>query len=955
MTAPGYRGKPINLDDVRKNQIVLTDLKEDLSESVFEQQFRQAAESIQKIIIENESYSRYQSTSCRHCKKTNCASCRHRDERGCADDSPQRFNRSEWHTAVPFIGERGTGKTSAMTSVLEYLRCYLGNPMNAAAFSLGTENEKTRFITFDVIDANALTSAEDVMETILSQMLAYLDDLPGDEDFQDLYRQIDSIHKSLGRVYGGKAQTRDGYGVMALKQIADSRKVNDEFTQLVRNFNRVVGQYKFNDHTCYLVVALDDVDLYQGAGGGMQDGQFVLLEHIYNHLRTPGLIVLMSFNEYILRRKCNDHFAKIYFGPLRPKEREYTAAERDDIEGLTAQFMSKLFPQERRIYMPNYLTVNVRNMSDLYVKPVFKTKHGEEAIVPFDEKDVLPVKEFMLRWIAHLTGVLFDAAGTKRHFFEPRNLRELGELVQVIDRMEKFENGDDRREEIQAKNRQVLLNYLYEQYSLMHLRPEEYRQFQQLCVLPLERQNINLVDRFRQQRAYYAKSPDYTGYLEKTRRDRWKYSYGELLHNIYFATRIHRDVATGEMLYSKEYIHCVLGTHSVLMKEFMYPEAKPQDVLRVIGSSVAGRWANEMLPGFGTAVSMGGSLSLPVRAFIDWKLPDTVARKLLVLQYTSEKKARTELIQYFKELVLIGMLFSSFPSSGLGIVLEPEMSADGKAEVFLRSYSDDHICFNVLNFVINLYDALDIEEHTGYLTYMYKKLIKLGQNFSRLLSSTNWALIRRIAENQEREADAEYRKPFNGNLTTEIEKNIEQVHKQADYRWNGSFAALWEEETRGFKRDSFDNAWTAVAYEAISELRIEIQKWQEKYAKRKLVLPVEHFDMMYNIIKRLANGSYYDIPAEAAPEEVYDYYVRLYGNVEHELEKQDQVYGGEERFAEAFRECVFIKHFCADPDESWFDETLAAMLESAWRGDNARRDHTLIKAIESTRDTENDG
>lgn len=955
MTAPGYRGKPINLDDVRKNQIVLTDLKEDLSESVFEQQFRLAAESIQKIISENESYSRYQSTSCRHCKKTNCASCRHRDERGCADDSPQRFNRSEWHTAVPFIGERGTGKTSAMTSVLEYLRCYLGNPMNAAAFSLGTENEKTRFITFDVIDANALTSAEDVMETILSQMLAYLDDLPGDEDFQDLYRQIDSIHKSLGRVYGGKAQTRDGYGVMALKQIADSRKVNDEFTQLVRNFNRVVGQYKFNDHTCYLVVALDDVDLYQGAGGGMQDGQFVLLEHIYNHLRTPGLIVLMSFNEYILRRKCNEHFAKIYFGDLRPKEREYTAAERDDIEGLTAQFMSKLFPQERRIYMPNYLTVNVRNMSDLYVKPVFKTKHGEEAIVPFDEKDVLPVKEFMLRWIAHLTGVLFDAAGTKRHFFEPRNLRELGELVQVIDRMEKFKNGDARREEIQAKNRQVLLNYLYEQYSLMHLRPEEYRQFQQLCALPLERQNINLVDRIRQQRQHYVKLPDDTGYLTKTKRDRWKYSYGELLHNLYFATRIPVDVKTGEMLYSKEYIHCILGTHSVLMKEYVNEGPGRQDMLRMIGSSVAGRWANEMLPLFGKTGSVGGSLSLPVRDFIDWKLPDTVARKLLVLQYTSKKEERTELIQYFKELVLIGMLFSSFPSNGLGIVLEPEMSADGALEVFLRSETNDKICFNALNFVINLYDAPDTKEHAGYLAYMYKKLIKLGQDFSRLLSGMKWSLIRRAAENQEREADAKYRESLMVYVSEPIEKNIEQLHEKADYRWNGRFATLWEKETRGFKGDLFDNAWSAVAYEVISELRIEIQKWQEKYAKRKLVLPVEHFDMMYNIIKRLANGSYYDIPAEAAPDEVYDYYVRLYKNVAHELEKQDQVYGGEEHFAEAFRECPFIKYFCADPDESWFEETLTDMLEIAWWGDSVRKVHTLIKVIESMRDTENDG
>lgn len=967
MAEPTYKGRTIKLDDVRKNSIVITDLKDDLKNSVFEQQFRMAAKIIREIIEESEKHTAYQSTNCRHCKKADCKACRYRDERGCGDDRIHAFNRSECQTAVPFIGERGTGKTSAMSSVLEYLRCYRGAEQKNAVFSLGEKHEKTRFITFDMIDANTLTSAEDVMEIILSRMLSYLDDLPSDLDFQDLYRQIDSLHKNLGQVYGGKARTRDGYGIAALQQISDSQKVIEDFRHLVRDFNREVGQHKFNNHPCYLVVALDDVDLYQGAAGGMRDRQFALLEHIYNHLRTPGLIVLMSFNEYILRRKCNEHFAKIYFGELRPREREYTRAEREDIEKLTAQFMSKLFPQEQRIYMPNFLLVNTGDRSELYVKPVVKGEDGDKTISPFATEEPLPVKDFMLRLIAHLTGVYFDAAGTKQHFFEPRNLRELGELFQVISGMheirEKDKSDSERCEQLQEKNRQLLLNYLYEQYSLKHLRPEEYRQFQQLSVLPLERQNTNLVDRLRTQRNHYAVRPDDIGYLALTNRDRWKYSYGELLHNIYYATRIPRNVDTGEMIYSKEYIHCILGTHSVLLKQLVCDivrdngdaRSKKQrsDLLRMIGSSVAGRWANEMFPAFGVysvATNMAGSMSMPVRYFVDWKLPDDIAGKLLVLQYTSEKKQRTDVIQYVKELVLIGMLFTSFPSRGLEIRLEPEMSAEGKREVFLRSTSVDQICFNVLNFVINLYDALTTEGRDGYLLYMQKKLTKLGQDFSSLLAGTKWNVILRYAENQEREADKRYR---SGPLPYSDEE-IETMHQQAVYRRNYRFANLWEEETRQFKRELFNNAWSAVVYEAISELQIEIAKWQERFENRKMVLPVEHFDMMYNIIKRLANGSYYDIPAEAAPDEVYDYYVRLYKNVAHELEKQDRVYGGE-HFAEAFRECVFFKEFCAEPDSTWFRETLTDMLSSAWLGDTARRAHTLIEVIKSTPDSELNG
>lgn len=944
-----YKGSAIRLDDVRQNSIVITDLKSDLTNTVFEQQFRMAAKIIREIIDESGSYAAEQNAYCRHCKRTDCKSCRHRDERGCGDDRIQAFNRSEYHTAVPFIGERGTGKTSAMCSVLEYLRCYRGEQGDKPVFDLEEAHKRVRFITFDMIDANTLTSAEDVMEIILSRMLSYLDELSSDLDFQELYREIDNLHKNLGRVYGGKAQTRDGYGIAALQQLADSQKVIEDFRNLVLAFNREVGRYKFSDHQCYLVVALDDVDLYQGADGGMRDRQFALLEHIYNHLRTPGLIVLMSFNEYILRRKCNEHFAKIYFGELRPKEREYTRAEREDIEKLTAQFMSKLFPQERRIYMPNYLVVNVMNQPDLYVKPVVKEGKEDKAVQPFDKGDVLPVKEFMLRLIAHLTGVYFDAAGTKQHFFEPRNLRELGELFQVINHMQNFEVGDDRCEELQAKNRQVLLNYLYEQYSLKHLRPEEYRTFQQLCILPLDRQNITLVDRIRSQRKHYASTPEDIGYLPASNRDRWKYSYGELLHNIYYATRIPVNVNTGEMLYSKEYIHCVLGTHSVIMKRFVHKDHQRSEILRLLGSSIAGRWANEMLPSFGGG-GQGGSLSMPIRCFADWKLPDEVTGKLLALQYTTEKKQRAVIVQYVKELVLIGMLFTSFPSRGFGITLDPEISTDGKsAEIHLRSDSVDQICFNALNFVINLYDARETKEREGYLAYMQKKLTKLGQDFSKRLSKTNWDVLIRHAENQEHEATDRYQKGLLPYTAEEIEKQ----HQQADYRKQKVFASLWKAEMRQFRKDFFDNAWSAVVYEAVSEVRIDIVNWQEKFENRTFVLPVEHFDMMYNIIKRLANGSYYDIPAEVAPDEVYNYYVRLYRNVAAELEKQDRVYGaGAERFAKAFRECVFYKHFCADPDDTWFKETLTSILNSAWQGDMARREHTLIKMIQSTPNAE---
>lgn len=926
--------RTIKLDNVRQNNIVLVDLSEKLSESVFEQEYKKAAKIIQNIIAQsNSKRSQKESFYNPH-----------------GNSQQHKLNLTEFQTAVPFIGDRGTGKTSIMCSVLERLKYYKGGK-SSAAFYLDSHNDNTHFIAFDMIDANTLKGTEDVMEIILSRMLNYLEEIPESNDFRDLYRQIDELYKDLNLVYWKKPDTRNEPNLIELQRIADSQKAIAGFQKLVLEFTSAISKHKFDNNPCYLVLALDDIDMYQGSDSGMQNRQFALLEHIYNYMRVPGLIVLMTYNEHILKRKCNSHFKEIYFGSK--KLEGPTPAEQRDIEALTGQFMSKLFPQEQRIYLPNYMFINSADRSNLYVKPTLNNARGNpEVIAPFTNDQELPVKDFMLRLIAHKTGVYFDAAGTKKHFFEPRNLRELGELFQFIYSMDEIPKESANQEYVRSKNRQELLNYLYNQFALKHLNSEEYKQFHALSMLPLVRQGRALVDCIRQQRLVVADSEDSFGYLAKTSHDRWRYSYGELLHNLYFATRIPKGHNTDETFFSKEYMHCILGTHSVILNQTLQMPDSHNAMLAVIGSSIAGRWANEMLPHFfveGLERPIAtGSISLPVRDFFNWKIPSNVQQAILNLCSDNDPQSEMALRQFMEALVIAGMFFSGFPTNGLKISLDADLDDDKKAAIYLRSTSEDHICFNVFNFATNLFDALPIfdKENKGYFSNIEEKLKKLGKNCAELCA-IDWEVrldeAKRMRKKAEEQVETTQKSQYLDALNAAYRRidESEAVIKRAE-AWR-----MLLTECPSFNENVFLQKWNETLQETISGYQSSIEQWQKKHKKFPIALPVQNFDMIYNIMKRLASVSYHDIPEEAPIDEVYGYYVILYKSVAEELRNQDKVYFNKNQgFEKAFCDSLFYKVVTAEKESTDYNpyirEVFVSMVQTTSRAQVYRKKTNLF-------------
>lgn len=932
----------VNLDYVNQNNIVYIDLGVEQKNSIFARQYQKAAKVISGIIrkgnevLEDSGY-------CRACVHRDCVACIHREDRlVCREKSP-KYHLTAFHTAVPFIGERGTGKSSVMYSIMERLRNYNGRTENAA-FNLSAEFNDTKFVVFEMIDAAMMKTTDDVMEIMLARMLTYLEDFATDNGFRDLYRRINDLHQDLCLVSDDKRGKREEYGLTALQRVADSQQAVEEFQKLVKEFLLAIGKHRFNGRRCYLVIALDDVDMYQGSAWGMRDSQFALLEHIYAHLRIPGLIVLMTYNEHLLKRACNRHFEHVYFG--RKINRRYNLVEELDINALTMQFISKLFPQEKRIYMPNYMLVDALDRPNMYVSPIFAGKR----LNPFGENEAyLTAKAFMLRLIAHKTGVFFDAAGTKKHFFEPRNLRDFGELFNIVHNMSEIDGDSEQQENTKSRNRQELLNYLKNQFAMLHLNAEEYKRFEDLMALPLKRQNRTLIDLIRKQRQTVIVDPDEVGFLVNQAEDRWRYSYGELLHNFYFSTRIPKSTESEEFVFfRKEFMHCIFGTQSVQMNEAIRNSGSRKNILEIIGSSVAGRWANQMVPevwrqGYDER-SGAGSISIPVQDFFGWEIPEKALEILLRMNEKHPYKCprgweANSLSHFIRAFVTAGMFFSNHPSEGLGLYLEPE-GDEKEIAICLCSDSNVHICYNVMNFAINLHDA------ENYLSSMQRMLYKLGDEFASQLK-VNWEeKVSKLKNELDVLKETLVRSRIRPKMMHTIQRDQKTLSTSLESA-NAWYAlqirfGIHERPEEDKLHPKFVDRWRRTVDIAIDEFSEEIQKWNKVYGSERWVLPVQNVDMMYNINKRLANVSYHDIPADVNVFEVFEHYQRLYINLAEELENQDEAYAttGIERFSDAFRDCIFCKIFTESEQyqttQAFLKGILVEMVSSAAQKQSTR-------------------
>lgn len=930
----------VNLENLRKAGTVILSIK-DSQKDIFNKEYRQALTAINHIVEESKSEVMRHTPKHKNGWIDPCAD-------PCADPPAyQDIALHRTHTMVSFIGSRGTGKTSAMLTVLHQLQTLqCSKELGASLQPLAS----TSFICLDPIDAGILQSGEDIIAIVLARMFNYLQQSTNgnnlharyQEELRGLYREFDKLYQNLCRLRKGNGHFLEGESALReLQNLASSHSTAREFKELVSHLLTYIKTLNGCEKDQYLVVALDDIDMY---GEDTTQNCYTLLEEIFDYLSFPGIIVLTTYNENLLKRNCSNHLRGKFFEGK--KSRDCTHTEQKEVKTLVQQFLEKLILEEYRIYMPILARVDVSNQTgmsvrldkttepELYAMFNKSTEQGNEVIVP--------VKQFLLRIIADRTNVYFDSRGQKRHFFEPYNMRELSVFWRMLDALESPNDKDAAdREMAYANNRSKLFNYTMNPFASEKLDEGEIEYLYRLSQQPLERQKRELIDDIKRRCNSLENSKEQRTFLE----GRWQHSYGELLHCLYYATRLQKNGM------SKELIYCILSCYSFILNQLYYsPDFKTNGESRkmfsqFVGPSVAGIWANDMLPPLYSEMVQGVRKLYPIGSachfasvFFGWEIDDGVVIELFDVLSGRQPQDPTEPYQQVREFVqafeILGMFFTHIPEEGLKLELDWSSSTvESQRKCRLVSKQTQEIYFNALNFSVNSLDWQKYFENstTGLIAMIKHSIMTLGtsiyeelcentppkdENDHFILEGNRWANLRELM--------AIYQKIINREGQT-ILKDL----SQADYK-------------DSVQKDTDTILDKAKERIQTYSLRNEFENWAKNDV---LALPLQNFDMMYNMIKRLANTNYYGqgLPESIAYDGIFDAFYKLFKSIGAQLEKQDEFYtnNGSKSvsFCDTYKSYPFYKYFVDNPSsqlKKMFTEVIMAMVRGQFEASPAK-------------------
>lgn len=378
--------------------------------------------------------------------------------------------RKETGNLLAFLGERGSGKTTAMLSFLN---------------SLSSEGAKKRlnknvdFITFDSVDASMLEKEEDLFEIILANMLMKLmkyeqeneayrinsRELFRDEPVKknEIQRKFEEIYRNLQNMKRKNEDDIYNSPLSSLRSLSVSGMLKNDFAKLVQQYIKIFnsGKEQFTQNT-YLVFAIDDLDM------NIENG-FEMLGEIHRYLLVPNVIVLITAKYEQLEILGNSSFSRM-FEDLHREMDDWKVAY---LNQTAREYLEKMIPIYHRLYLPSLTNEISRFSEQLYIS-----------------KENVIAKKAILGKIGRRIGVYFDGSKHGKHYLEPVSLRGLNDYYCFLNELPHLRDEENGYHEIELErllyNYDKFINDICNRYVVERLQVEEKRVFERLMQVPQE-------------------------------------------------------------------------------------------------------------------------------------------------------------------------------------------------------------------------------------------------------------------------------------------------------------------------------------------------------------------------------------------------------------------------------------------------------------------------------------
>lgn len=806
-------------------------------------------------------------------------------EKDSSDESEK--STAQWHNdeqvynVISILGERGTGKTSAMMSFVTALEAPSSDIFTGTMISEGS------FYVLNYIDVTLLDEREGILDVILARMWDRYESvcrIAGKGQKQEIYstelrEQFERVRNSYllqKRISKGELdESKEISTLHTLHKLAVSMNLRDDFKKLVALYLNFMNH--FNSPGVkggFLVIVIDDIDM-------ASDNVYKFLEQIRRFLTIPQVIIFLTADIKRLQRVCRRRQGT----DEQSLEAAYQWPELDyEAEALENKFvndyLSKLLPHNNRIYMSDLKERDKINSPTYVIEDKFSGISADREKTAAEKKE----KELILQYMAKYFHLYFDGKGEQRHFLQHATIRSLvNYFSDLIDAIENNQEEPGKEKGNLEKTERKLEWFKQDlRYRLIEelLAEDQKKQFHELFYLEPEEINgelINYIWRY----LYFLDKDKAEIYLGERRK--YGADYGLILRGC--------RLIEEQGIRNRPFIYCVIAFYTMIMtgkKIGLY------DRISVLpGGMIQGAWRNSRIY-FDSQVNKGiyfsaekNNLVLEVPARIrkefqrNIKIPDRAIKRLI----EETLKANIGRISIFQMQTLM------YRSTDLDAPALESLPMQTKVE-FPYISENDRTSQNSSDGIKKAVEETEKADNTEKKASKEKKSLERINQLSITIVSNS---LQKYEFGLLNFVDNIYSHP------------IKQLENWLAALANSMYTGI-SEYTIG-KRNHIENSeWQPYIRKNIAEklLYTKIRRWGEKYP-RQAALPFENVEFMYNLEKKL---SQYRMSEEDT--DYYKFAKEYYEIIQNQLDEQDKYYesiGIDTNYAACFKECPYIKTF----------------------------------------------
>lgn len=429
---------------------------------------------------------------------------------------------------VAFLGDRGTGKTSCMRTVVEILKGKYHAEKNK------TQNRKWYFL--NEIDPSFLDENHNILEIFIGNIYGEYKKLCDDWECKSVVEQsrLREINHKFVKVKSALSYLNDkqfldhDHATDELRHLNDGSQLQGLMSDLISSFLKINGEE-------VLIISIDDLDVNI-------EQSYKMIEYLRMYLMNQQVVILTAAKYTQIIDSICINLKSIY------KDISHRVSD-SDMESIANKYLQKVIPLAHRFEMP---------IADSFLDMTLEIfdKTGQ----PIYQNDKLSASDILLRLIFEKTRYLFFNHASIPSLIIPRNLRELRMMIGMLINMNDFDD------EVNVKlNQQTFRSYFYthwlenlsinhRQFAIELLGEENVARINHMVITRLNDYFIKGIFDFKSEMSNHFDSKSELEYkllndILKPINSYWNISIGDVIFVMRMIRRWHKSVDSDTLLF----------------------------------------------------------------------------------------------------------------------------------------------------------------------------------------------------------------------------------------------------------------------------------------------------------------------------------------------------------------------------------------------------------------------